>query len=86
MAKSGQITVTTAGTPVTGDDEVCVGDVYIAPMPTNTGAYVLVGDVGSSEKYAIPAGNQIVVKVGNLNELEFDVATNGDKICFLKYF
>ncbi len=85
MARSGQITVTTAGTPVQGDDEAGQ-EFYIAPMPTNTGAYVLVGTVGSTEKYAIPAGAQVVVRVSNLNELEFDVATNGDKVCFLKYW
>jgi hypothetical protein len=84
MARAGQITVTSAGTPVQGSD-VQANDIYIAGHPSNAGN-VWVSGVGDAAKYPIPAGQQIVVNVGNLNALEFDADTDGDIACWLIYW
>ena len=88
-ARSGQITVTTAGTAVQGPNEPG-GEFLLAPNPANTGAFVWVGndgagDVASTNGYPLVGGvTQIVIRVNNLQDLWFDVQTNGDKICWLK--
>jgi hypothetical protein len=87
-AASGQITVTTAGTAVQGPATE-PGDYLIRGMPANTGAYVYfgndgAGDVSSSNGYVLGSGEQAVVHVGSLNELFFDVTTNGDKLAWFK--
>lgn len=85
MARTGQITVTTAGTPVRGTDQPGI-DFYLTGLPTNSGS-VWVRAYGSSDgKYPIPAGQQVIVSAGNLQELEFDADTNGDKIAWLAYW
>lgn len=86
-AVSGQITVTTAGTAVQGTAVVLNNGVWIKALAGNTGV-VYVGndganDVTSANGFQLSAGDLILVQVRNLNELWFDAATNGDKLCWL---
>ena len=91
MARSGQITVTTAGTAVRGPDQIGQ-EFLITPHPGNTGAYIWLGnddaaspDVSSANGFPALAGGPVVhVQVNNLRELWFDVQTSGDKVCWLK--
>jgi hypothetical protein len=90
MARSGQITVTTAGTAVRGTSEGGQ-EFLVAPHPGNTGAYIWLGnddaaspDVSSANGFPVLAGTTARVFASNLNQLWFDVQTNGDKICWLK--
>ena len=85
---SGQVTVTTAGTAVIGTTADCNNGVYVRALDGNTGV-IYVGndgsnDVSSSNGYELSAGQQILCQVRNVNELYFDAATNGDKVCWLK--
>lgn len=84
MPRTGHITITTAGTPVQGTDQQA-NDIYLAGHPSNAGN-VWVGGIGDANKYPIPPGQQVVVNVGNLNALEFDADTSGDKVCWLIYW
>ena len=91
-ARSGQITVTTAGTAVPGAD-VSGEKFLLSPHPSNTGV-VYVGndgadDITSSNGFGLgyeASGNPIleVTVVRNLKELYFDAETNGDKICWFR--
>lgn len=86
-ARSGQITVTTAGTAVQGTATAKYYGFYIRALSTNTGK-VYVGndganDVTSSNGYELSAGDDIYIECQNLNELWFDSATNGDKFCWI---
>lgn len=87
-ARSGQITVSTAGTAVRGTS-VTGYEFAITAHPDNTGV-VYVGNDGANDVAATngyPLGTAegwVVVKAGNLNELWFDAATNGDKVCWLR--
>lgn len=86
-ARSGQITVTTAGTAVQGTATAKYYGFYIRALSTNTGK-VYVGndganDVTSSNGYELSAGDDIYIECQNLNELCFDSATNGDKFCWI---
>lgn len=89
MARSGQITVAESGTAVQGDDVEGV-EFYIAAHPDNTNdAWVGndgAGDVTANNGYPLPSGGDgIPIRVSNLNELWFDVDTNGEKVCWIKY-
>lgn len=88
MAKSGQITITTAGTAVQGPDEV-VARVALAALSTNTGpAYVgndEAGDVSAANGFPLnPLGPPLIIELNNLRDLWFDATTNGNKICWIK--
>lgn len=85
---SGQITVSTAGTEVAGPD-TGPGEFLIKFDPGNTGATVYVGNDGagalsSTTGFKLEKGEQCILTVTNLNKVMFDVATNGDKIDWLK--
>ena len=88
-AIAGQITVTTAGTAVQGATTVLENGVYIKALAGNTGK-VYVGndgadDVTSANGFELSPGDPpIIIQVWNLNELWFDAATNGDKLCWIK--
>ena len=91
MARSGQITIATAGTAVRGTSQV--GSAFlISPHPSNTGAYIWLGnddaaspDVSSANGYPVLTGGPpAYVEVPNLDQLWFDAHTNGDKVCWLK--
>ena len=83
---SGQITVTTAGTAVQGDDVPGYG-FFIQALSGNTGLVYVgndgAGDVTSANGLEMQAGDTIYVEVPNLNMLYFDAATNGDKFSYL---
>ena len=86
MATSGQITVTTAGTAVQGTATGKYQLFFIRALSTNTGI-VYVGndgadDVTSSNGYELKKGEQIPFE-GDLDDLFFDAATNGDKFCWI---
>jgi hypothetical protein len=87
MARSGLITVTTAGTAVQGTDQV--GHLFaIKAHPDNTDT-VWVGnddaaDVAATNGYPLNPGEAITVELGNLKDLYFDSDVNGEKICWLR--
>lgn len=86
-ARSGQITVTTAGTAVQGTATAMYMGFYIRALSTNSGV-VYVGndgasDVTSSNGYELAAGDDIYIECENLSELWFDAATNGDKFSWI---
>lgn len=87
MQRSGQVTVTTAGTAVQGDDES--GWLWsLAAHPDNTDI-VWVGevsdDVSSANGYPLKAGSApVIVSIGNLSDLWFDADVSGEKVCWLK--
>lgn len=88
VQKSGVITVATAGTAVQGAN-VGPGTYIIKADPANTGDYVYVGndgagDVSSSTGYKMAKTDTTCITLNNLNELWFDVTTNGDKITWLR--
>ena len=85
---SGQITVTTAGTAVQGTAIALSNGVYIKALLNNSGA-VYVGNDGSADVTAtngfqLSSGEIILIQVANLNQLWFDSAVNGDKVCWIK--
>ena len=88
IAKSGQITVTTAGTAVQGPTAPMGSKFALKADPDNTGAvYVgnVAGDVSDANGFPLEAQDaHVVVRVSNnLSELWFDAAVDGEKICWL---
>jgi len=86
--RSGQITVTIAGTAVRGTN-VPGREFVIKAMAGNTGV-VYVGndgsdDVASTTGFPLAEGEAVPVFVNNLNDLWFDSAENGDKVAWIKY-
>jgi hypothetical protein len=86
-ARSGQITVTTAGTEVPGPD-VPGSSFAIKAHPDNSDT-VWVGNVGSgvvssSTGYPLDPGEAVPIEVGNLKLLMFDSDVNGEKFCWLR--
>lgn len=86
MARSGQVTVTTAGTAVSGPDQKA-RLVVVKALAGNTGIVYVgndgAGDVTSSNGFELSTGESVLLQVPNLNELRFDAATNGDKLCWI---
>jgi hypothetical protein len=85
---SGQITVTTAGTEVQGPDIAGSNGFYVKALAGNTGVVYVgnngAGVVSSTTGFQLDKSNVILIQVENLNELWFDAATSGDKLCWLK--
>ena len=91
-AKSGIITVGTAGTAVAGPDSG-PGTFLLVANQANSGTLVYVGndgsdDVGSSDGFPLSTslGNVLVVTVGDygLQGYLFDADTSGDGINYIK--
>jgi hypothetical protein len=84
--KSGQVTVTTAGTAVQGDDED--GSLFVLKAhPDNTDtAWVgyVSDDVAAANGLPLDPGEAIALNIANLNQLYFDTDQDGEKICWLK--
>jgi hypothetical protein len=86
---SGQITVTTAGTAVTGAT-TGPGTFQLTPVHGNTGTYCYVGndgedDVSSANGYHIKKdGVPLILTVTDLDEWYFDSDTSGDKIAWVR--
>jgi len=87
MARSGQVTVTTAGTAVQGTDTIA-SLVALKAHPDNTDAVWVgnddAGDVTNANGFPLEPGETIILQVGNVNELWFDADVNGEKIAWLK--
>jgi len=85
-AISGQITVATAGTAVQGTATGKYQLFFIRALSTNAGlGYVGndgADDVTSSNGYELDAGEQIPYE-GDLDDLFFDTAENGDKFSWI---
>ena len=88
MARSGQITVGTAGIAVQGPDQRA-GLVAFKSHPDNTGVTWLgsdgAGDVSNANGYPLGAGSgeQVIIHAGNLLAFWFDAEVSGEKICWL---
>lgn len=93
QARSGAITVATAGTAVQGPGFPRAGAAgsdkllgfYLRADPANSGANVYVGndgagDVSSANGFALSGTAMIYVEVNSLDALWFDADTSGDKI------
>lgn len=87
--RSGQITVTTAGTAVSGPASPLGREFILTPDPDNTGE-VFVGNDGADD---VTVDNGFVIKSGvalrvnvrySLEELYFDSEQDGDKIHYFK--
>jgi len=93
IQRSGQITVTTAGTEVQGSDIPAytkhqTGGFLIRALSTNTGKMYVGNDgngaVSSTTGYELSAGDVIFVPCENLNELWVDSSVNGEKVCWIR--
>lgn len=86
QATSGQITVTTAGTEVRGPDINAQG-FFVKAKTTNTGLVYVGNDgngaVSSSTGFGMSAGDTIYWEGGNLRNLWFDSAVNGEGFYWL---
>jgi hypothetical protein len=83
---SGQVTVTTAGTPVQGPSKVGARGFLITPLSTNTGVSWVFpwGSTKVLKGFPIAIGSSIVLNVTNLNQIGFDVDTSGNTVCWLE--
>lgn len=86
-ARSGQITVTTAGTAVQGPD--VPGECFLLKAaPANTNPVWIgnaSGTVAATSGLGLKAAdNGIEIAVTNLKLLWFDATTSGEKICWLR--
>lgn len=87
IIRSGQITITGAGTAVQGTDNR--GNLFaIVAHPGNSGTAYFgndgAGDVTSSNGYPLIAGGSpVLVEALNLSDFWFDSTTDGDKVCWV---
>lgn len=86
--RSGQVTVTTAGTAVQMTS--VRGTAFaIQALPTNTG-YMYIGsdstnlDVASTTGYILGAGGSLALACDNLSEIWVDASVNGEKVCWIR--
>ena len=90
IARSGQVTVASAGTAVAGTD-VKAHLVAVKAHPDNSGV-LYVGsdeastpDVSSSTGFPLAVGDAaLIVEVNNLSDLMFDSTASGDVACWLR--
>lgn len=85
-AKSGLITVTTAGTAVAGPSTSGAAAVAVKAHPDNSDTVWVGndgnGDVTNANGFPLDPGEGVVVP-GDLENYYFDADSNGDKICWL---
>ncbi len=86
LTRSGQITVTTAGTAVQGPATPQGRLFALRAHPDNTND-VWVGndgadDVTASNGFPLSATADLLVEVSSLRGLWFDADTNGEKVCW----
>ena len=81
--KSGQETVTTAGTAVQLAAQACKS-VSVKALAGNTGK-IYVGDssVSSADGYELSPGEPIDMAIDNVNRLYIDAAVDGEGVCWL---
>ena len=87
MQLSGQITVTTAGTAVTGPDTAGARQIAIKAHPDNSDTVWLgnvSGDVANTNGFPLDPGEGVIIAgdVTNLLSWYFDADVNGEKICW----
>lgn len=86
--RSGQVTVTTAGTAVQMT-QVRGCEFEIKALPTNSGD-MYVGtdstnaDVAATTGYVLDAGDSIIVYADDLSEFWVDSSVNGEKVCWMR--
>lgn len=85
---SGQITVTTAGTAVSGPDQVGQW-FHLVAHPDNTDTVWIgndnSGDVTKDNGYPLEAdGAPITLQLANLNQLRVDAEVDGEKVCWIR--
>lgn len=87
-ARSGQITVTTAGTAEQGTN-VPGREFVLKAHPDNTDVVWVgqdgAGDVSSANGFPLSPGEALPILIGNLSNLWFDVDVSGEKVCWIKY-
>lgn len=88
-ARSGQITVATAGTAVAGPSTPAGRVFTLAANAANTGIMYVgndgAGDVSSANGYPLKPGDRITVRVAHdLSELYFDASVNGEKVAWFR--
>ena len=83
---SGHITITTAGTVVSGPDVSNPRGFVIAGYSTNAGVIWMMAKGASvtTQAYPIPVGVQAFLNVYNLNQVDFNATTSGDIVCWMK--
>lgn len=85
---TGVLTVTTAGTPVSGTDVSNSQGFYLRPDPANTaGSYVYVSGAGvatATVGFPMLIGDVVHFRVANLNQLLFDTSVSGSKVRWVK--
>lgn len=83
---SNQITVTTAGTAVQGEDIDCPNGLIVRALSANTGKMYIgndgAGDVTSSNGFELAAGEKTYVPVSNVKDMWVDSSVNGEKVCW----
>lgn len=85
MFKTGQKTVTTAGTRVALGTDVVNSSLIIKADPANTGK-IYVGDVTvtSSNGFILAAGDQIIIdEAGRLMDIYIDASANTQNVCWI---
>jgi len=86
-ARSGQVTVTTAGTAVRGTTQKAHLVAFKA-APANTGIIYIgdddAGDVASTNGFPLEPGEAIVMELNNVNDIWVDSSVNGEKVCWLR--
>lgn len=83
--KTGQKTITTAGSRVALGTDTVNGPILIKAMSTNSGL-VYVGDstVSSSNGYELSAGDVVTIDmVGDLDNIWLDASANTQKVCYI---
>jgi hypothetical protein len=85
MAIAYRITIAEAGTPVQGPDAAGF-DFVLQGAPANAGTvYVYDSDTDTAANgYALGPGQQVPIRVSNLNTLWFDASANGQAVLALR--
>lgn len=85
-ARSGQITVATAGTAVAGPDVAGTRFVFTAHPSNTKPVWVghVNGDVDANNGFPLTPGDALELFATNLNQLWFDADVNGEKVCWIR--
>lgn len=82
---TGIVTVTTAGTEVTGPDVENTAGFILKGLPANTGTvWVMTTGAAKAAGFPLAPGDTLTTGVINLNQLDFDADISGEKIAWAK--
>lgn len=85
---SGQVTVTSAGTPVALGDQIINGPISVKALTDNEGLVGIGlnvnGTLTSSTWFPLAAGEERIMIVGNLANVLVDAVSNNDGVAWLK--